>query len=98
MENKDIKDRITTCLADEKVYKFLLGYLACFLAYFLRGKLANVRIHFRNQKGITPSISEIVRIDENGKAECSYCGDVTRSDYEPEFSRLLDKVLNMVSA
>jgi len=98
MENKDIKDRITTCLADEKVYKFLLGYLACFLAYFHRGKLANVRIHFRNQKGITPSISEIVRIDENGKAECSYCGDATRSDYEPEFSRLLDKVLNMVSA
>lgn len=98
MDNKDIKDRITTCLADEKVYKFLLGYLACFLAYVHRGRFTNVRIHFRNQKGITPSISEIVRIDENGKAECSYCGDGTMSDYEPEFSKMMNKVLDMVSA
>ena len=98
MDNKDIKDRITTCLADEKVYKFLLGYLACFLAYVHRGRITNVRIHFRNQKGITPSISEIVRIDENGKAECSYCGDGTMSDYEPEFSKMMNKVLDMVSA
>ena len=98
MDNKDIKDRITTCLADEKVYKFLLGYLACFLAYVHRGRITNVRIHFRNQKGITPSIFEIVRIDENGKAECSYCGDGTMSDYEPEFSKMMNKVLDMVSA
>jgi hypothetical protein len=98
MDNNGIKDRITTCLADEKVYKFLLGYLACFLAYAHRGRLINVRIHFRNQKGITPSISEIVRIDENGKAECSYCGDSTMSDYELDFSNMLDKVLGLVSA
>ena len=69
-----------------------------FLAYVHRGRLTNVRIHFRNQKGITPSIFEIVRIDDNGKAECSYCGDGTRSDYEPEFSKMMDKVLDMVSA
>lgn len=98
MDNNGIKDRITTCLADENVYRSLLSYLACFLAYVRRGRLTGARIHFRNQKGITPSIFEIVRIDENGKAECSYCGDATRSDYEPEFSSLLDKVLNMVSA
>jgi len=98
MDNNGIKDRITTCLADEKVYKFLLGYLACFLAYAHRGRLINIRIHFRNQKGITPSISEIVRIDENGKAECSYCGDSTMSDYELDFSNMLDKVLGLVSA
>ncbi len=98
MDNNGIKDRITTCLADEKVYKFLLCYLGCFLAYAHRGRWKNVGIHFRNQKGITPSIFEIVRIDENGKAECSYCGDGTRSDYEPEFSKMMDKVLDMVSA
>lgn len=98
MDNNGIKERITTCLADEKVYKFLLGYLASFLAYTHRGRLTNVRIHFRNQRGITPSIFEILRIDENGKAECSYYGDGTRSDYEPDFSKMFDKMLSLVSA
>lgn len=98
MGNKEIRDRITTCLADEKVYKFLLGYLGSFLAYAYRGRWKNVSVHFRNQRGITPSVFEIEHIDENGKADCVYYGDNTRSDYEPKFTKLLDKVLNMVSA
>ncbi len=98
MENNDIKNRIAKCLADENVYKSLLSYLVCFLAYVHRGRLDGVSIHFRNQMGIYPSISKIVRVDENGIADCSYCGDNTRSDYEPEFSRMMDKVLDMISA
>ena len=99
MDNNDIKNRIKICLGDEKAYRSILSYLASFLAFVHRGRITNVKVHFRKQRGVTPSIFEIVRIDENGKAECSYCGDGTmNNDYESEFSKLLDKVLNMVSA
>lgn len=98
MDNKDINDRITICLGDENVYKPLLGYLGCFLAYVHRGRFINAKVHFRNQRGITPSVFNIERIDDNGKAVCAYYGDTTMGDYEFEFSKLLDKVLNMVSA
>ena len=98
MDNNDIKDRITKCLADEKVYKFLLGYLGCFLAYAHRKRWKNVRVQFRNQRGIGSDVFDIERIDEYGKAVCSFYGDDTISDFEMYFSKLMDKVLSMVSA
>lgn len=98
MDNNDIKDRITSCLADEKEYKSLLGYLGCFLAYAHRKRWKNVRVQFRNRRGIGPDVFDIERIDENGKADCVYYRDGTMSDYEPHFSKLLNKVLDMVSA
>ncbi|SDG62540.1 hypothetical protein SAMN04487901_106101 [Prevotella communis] len=98
MDNKDIKDRITACLGDEKVYKPLLGYLGCFMAYARRGRLDNVRVQFRNDRGLTPSTFVIERIDENGKADCSYYAGGAIHEFETHFSKLMDKVLNMVSA
>ena len=98
MANKDIKDRITTCLADENVYKTLLSYLGCFLAYLHRRRLTNAKVHFRNHRGITPAVFDVERVDEHGKAVCAYYGDSTMDDYKSEFSKLLDKVLDMVSA
>lgn len=55
-------------------------------------------MHFRNQRGIGPALFDIERIDENGKADCVYYGDNTGSDYELHLSKLLNKVLDMVSA
>lgn len=98
MCNKDIKDRITTCLANERVYKPLLAYLGFFLAYTHRGRWKNVKVHFRNQSGVVPVIFGIERIDSNGKAECVYYESGIIDNFETEFPNLLDKVLNMVSA
>lgn len=98
MDDNGIKERITTCLGDEKVYNPLLGYLGCFLAYARRGRLDNVRVQFRRIRGLTPSTFDIERVDEYGKAVCSFYGDDTISDFEMYFSKLMDKVLGMVSA
>ena len=98
MDDDGIKERITTCLGDEKVYNPLLGYLGCFLAYARRGRLDNVRAQFRRIRGLSPSTFDIERDDEYGKAVCSFYGDDTISDFEMYFSKLMDKVLSMVSA
>ena len=99
MTNEEIKERLVTCMCDEKVYKQVFSYLACFLSYHHRGRIINSREHYRNQKGVEPSIFEIVGVDEKGKAECTYYRNSSQSyDFEVDFSMLLDKVVNMVSA
>ena len=42
-------------------------------------------MQFRRIRGLTPSTFDIERVDEYGKAVCSFYGDETISDFEMYF-------------
>lgn len=99
MKNEEIKERIINCVNDDKTYKLIFIYFACFLAYVSRKRIFNNRVHYKTTTFGGSNMFEITKVDDYGKAECAYYSDGTsHHDYNLEFDALLDKLLEMVSA
>lgn len=98
MKNVKIKDRLNECMANKEGYKQVFGYLACMLLYAKRRAILG-RMKYRNQIGIEDSVVEVQRLDNQGKAICSfYYERQTMSSVEEDISKVLDGLLAMVSS
>lgn len=97
LSDDNIKEIINRCLSDKSSYKMVLSYLACPLAIANRGRLFSNKVQYRKRTSIEPSIFEIERVNDNGRAECQFYMDKTNGNKD-ESAMLLDKLLGMLSA
>ena len=97
MKNDKIKDRLNNCMANEECYKQLFGYLACLLLYAKRNAILG-RMKYRSQFGNEDSVFEVQRLDNQGKAICSfYYERQTINGNNVDISQVLDRILEMVA-